>query len=216
MASLTHALLKAQQSIGNIKPDKKNSFANYEYVSAAKMVAECKKALNDAGLVFYASDAGIEFDDNGNMLVKASFVLHLACEDEDKYPNLRARVYNYTMPLVKDKKPDDKIVLGVRTTLLRYWLRDLLMIPCDDREDIDARPDIRQQPQSRKPPAQQPTTLGTAFARKMLAKMQDANLSMDTLRKDLDAPDESPDQWPKSFAAKVKEWIEERTPTAAE
>jgi hypothetical protein len=202
MKNLMAALAAAQKSIGHIAPDRRNSFANYDYVSAQKMVAECKKALLAAGLVASIGSAGVTFDDNGNITVGANFTLE-HCDSGE------SRLYNYTMPLVKDKKPDDKIVLGVRTTLLRYWLRDLLMIPCDDREDIDARPDRQERAANRsKQPAKAPETLGTAFARKLIDKMQEAGLGMDALRTDIGAPDGSPDTWPKSLGPKVKEWVE--------
>ena len=206
MKNLMTALLEAQKAIGHVAPDRKNAFANYDYVSVQKMVSECKMALNGAGLTFYASDAGIKFDENGNISVFASFVLAFAEPVGDDCMG-QHRLFTYTMPLVKDKKPDDKIILGVRTTLLRYWLRDLLMIPCDDREDIDARPPSREE-RATKRQAPPPATLGTAFARKLLGKMQDAGLGMDALRKDIGAPDGSPDTWPKSFGTKVKEWVE--------
>jgi hypothetical protein len=209
MKNLMTALLAAQTELVHIKPDKRNAYANYDYVSHPKMVEECRRVLLKNGLVATCGPAGIEFDANGNVMVKAEFHLGHAQSGE-------ASIYPYTMPLVKDKKPDDKIILGVRTTLLRYWLRDLLMIPCDDREDIDARPPPKAERQARKAAAPvQADTLGTAFARKLLDKMQDAGLGMDALRKDIGAPDGSPDTWPKSFGPKVKEWVENNAQPAA-
>ena len=209
MKNLMTALLEAQKAIGHVAPDKKNTYSNYDYVTAQKMVAASKKALGDAGLVASVGDAGIEFDANGNIVVFAGFSL-------DHGESGESRAYRYSMPMVRklDKdgnnkgSPDDKTVLGVRTTLLRYWLRDLLMIPCDDREDIDARPPSREERATKRQPVAQPATLGTAFARKLIDKMQEAGLGMDALRKDIGAPDGSPDTWPKSFGPKVKEWVE--------
>lgn len=199
MKTWESSLLAAQQAIGELAPDKENTYSKYKYVTAQKMVRTCKKALNDNGLLATLGDAGIAFDENGNMRVFAAF--HLIHAETGV-----SKGYVYHMPLVSGKTPDDKVVLGIRTTLLRYWLRDLLMIPCDDNLDIDSRPDV---PTKRPPRAKpQPETLGTVNARRLLDRMTDLGLDMGRLRAAIQAPDSSPDQWPRALGAKIKEWLD--------
>ena len=134
MKELQSALLAAQKAVSNVGKDAKNSFANYDYVSAEAMIIACRKALHKSGLSFSRTCWDMKGTDFG-MTVVSKYVLNHAESGESM------EMMN-EMIVPPNQKQLDKAVLAALTTGLNYTLRDMLMIPrCEnDQPEVDSMP----------------------------------------------------------------------------
>lgn len=138
--NIAGALLKAQQAIESVKKDATNSFHRYNYTSAEEMIAACRKALHDAGLVPTRATWGVDksIGEFGSV-VSTMTLMHVESGDRIDAP--------ITWPIVPEKgRPMDKAIAAALTTSLSYWLRDLLMLPREE-EGMDSRDDRAYEPQ---------------------------------------------------------------------
>ena len=131
MKNIGAALLVAQSKIVGVGKDAKNSFQNYDYVSAETMITECRKALHKAGLLFCRKSWTM----TENSTVMSDYILsHPESGEEMEVKN--------EMVVPPNQKQLDKAVLAALTTGMNYTLRDLLLIPrCEnDQPEIDMMP----------------------------------------------------------------------------
>lgn len=132
MKNLGSALLVAQTKMGGVGKDAKNTFANYDYVSAETMITECRKALHKAGLLFY----------------RLNWTANEGCTVVTSKYSLMHPESGETMALTNDmvvppqQKQTDKAMLAALTTGMNYTLRDLLLIPrCESEQpEVDTMP----------------------------------------------------------------------------
>ena len=137
--NLESALLKAQSAIDHVVKESRNEFANFNYASSDAVVAQCRKALHDAGLV--ARRESYVVDQN---MVSQIFVV--------SHPKSGERLENRSMvPIVEAKgRPADKALFGALTSSLNYWLRDLLLLPRFDEAEVERRNDNGHEPNGHK------------------------------------------------------------------
>lgn len=149
--SLASALLDAQIRIeGGVVKASRNDFAKYNYASSEDIVEAARMALAAAGVLVYRESLtlveGGPGKEAGGRGWKVSAVIRVVYP-----PTAEALSLTVELPLVGDKKPDDKIVLGQATTLLGYALRDLLLIARHD-EEVDNRDHGRRETPGRDAP----------------------------------------------------------------
>lgn len=144
MKALTAALIEAQQAIRSVGKDAKNDFAKYDYVSAETMIAECRRALHKAGLLFCRThwDMKQTFENGVTTMVSSYLLSHPESGEDLKMVS--------EMVVPPNQKQLDKAVLAALTTSLNYMLRDLLLIPRADEPEVDNLPEPKAAP---KPPA---------------------------------------------------------------
>lgn len=156
MKELTGALIAAQKAITSVGKDAKNSFANYDYVSAETMITQCRRALHGAGLVFSRTHWDMKSTDFGVTVVSKYILSH---PDSGETMDL---VNEMIVP--PNQKQLDKAVLAALTTGLNYSLRDLLLIPRADEPEVDnlPEPEPRKKPVAKEQPkaAPKPTASG--------------------------------------------------------
>tara|TARA_R110002012_G_scaffold54098_1_gene138739 strand:- start:14423 stop:15226 length:804 start_codon:yes stop_codon:yes gene_type:complete len=130
--TLHEALLDAQQDIGSIDKDKRNTFANYDYVSAERMIATTRAVFAKHGITFTAGNVELvpfAVGEHGDaVLVNQGFTVTKADE---------TLTMTRGWPAVPAKgRPLDKAVAGALTANLSYTLRDLLLIPRGDEDGV--------------------------------------------------------------------------------
>lgn len=130
-------LLNAQRSVQAVAKDATNQFHKYDYVSSEAMIADCRRALHDAGLSIACVCRKIAADGDRETLT-STFRLF---DDKDTVD------LSIDFPIVPDKgRPRDKAAAGAMTMSLSYFLRDLLLVPRKDEADINARDDRNYEP----------------------------------------------------------------------
>jgi hypothetical protein len=141
MKQLAGALIAAQKAIGSVSKDAKNTFANYDYVSAETMITQCRRALHGAGLIFSRTHWDMKSTDFGVTVVSKYLLSHPESGESMDLMN--------EMIVPPNQKQLDKAVLAALTTGLNYSLRDLLLIPRADEPEVDNLPE----PQAKAAPA---------------------------------------------------------------
>jgi hypothetical protein len=140
-AEIAKALCEAQAEIGGVQKGSRNEHQKFRYTSIEEMVVATRGPLRKAGLAVLPSAHRIE----GSTLVTEWLLLHTSGE------SLPMR---YDMPIVEGKgRPMDKAASASASQALNYLLRDLLLLPRGDREDIDGRDDSGHDPSRRQPSA---------------------------------------------------------------
>lgn len=160
--TLASALLAAQKALPSVGKDAKNSFHHYSYVSAEAMIGACRDALHGAGLT--VRRAGWKFDGTPEGgIVNSTFVLSHGPTGESVSDEI-------AWICVPEKgRPIDKAMAGALTSSLGYYLRDLLLVPREDENEMDKRDDSSYQPRKAAPaPARinpaTPSTTGSGNA----------------------------------------------------
>tara|TARA_R100001510_G_scaffold32925_1_gene29401 strand:- start:4935 stop:5633 length:699 start_codon:yes stop_codon:yes gene_type:complete len=152
MKELQQALLNAQKSVSNVGKDAKNSFANYDYVSAEAMIISCRKALHKSGLSFARTNWEMRNSEIGLTVFSKYVLTHAESGEQIEMVN--------EMIVPPNQKQLDKAVLAALTTGLNYTLRDMLMIPrCEnDQPEIDTMPAPKAAPKPAPKPAPKAAT----------------------------------------------------------
>jgi hypothetical protein len=149
---LASALLAAQQALPSVGKDSqfKSQSYGYAYTSSETMIAACREVLHAAGLTLRR--AGWQFDGTpeGGGLVKSQFILTHAPTGE----SVADEVAWVAVP--RGQQPIDKAVAGALTASLGYYLRDLLLVPREDENEMDKRDDSTYQPRKAPAPAPRP------------------------------------------------------------
>jgi hypothetical protein len=139
-ANLAAALLKAQASIQAVAKGSTNTFHKFAYVSGDDMVRDARVVLHDAGLVARRTGWQLGPAEGGGQIVTMTMRL-------DHPPSGEHFTDIVTLPAFPEKgRPIDKAVLGALTTGLAYWLRDLLLLPRVDENEVDRRDDRKYDP----------------------------------------------------------------------
>ena len=218
MTTFAIALLKAQQEIHGVGKDAKNSFQNYDYVSAEAIVAVSRLALNAHGLTVDREFTIDEAQAVPPMLPILKSTFHVSHAESGG-----SRVRSSEWFIVEGKgRPIDKALAGALTSSLAYFLRDLLQIPkqeeaesLDRRDDRDAPSRKQSQPVASKRTESQTATLGFAGALALRKKLTSANLELATLvlamqSKGLDVPEDIA-EFPSSWLPRINNWIDSAT-----
>lgn len=149
---LASALLAAQQALPSVGKDSqfKSQSYGYAYTSSETMIAACREVLHAAGLTLRR--AGWKFDGTpeGGGLVTSQFILTHAPTGE----SVADEVAWVAVP--RGQQPIDKAVAGALTASLGYYLRDLLLVPREDENEMDKRDDSTYQPRKATTPAPRP------------------------------------------------------------
>jgi len=134
LKELHQSLLAAQKAVSNVGKDAKNSFANYDYVSAEAMITSCRRALHKSGLSFARTNWELKSSEIGVTVFSKYVLTHAESGEQVEMVN--------EMIVPPNQKQLDKAVLAALTTGLNYTLRDMLMIPrCEnDQPEVDSMP----------------------------------------------------------------------------
>lgn len=145
--TLATALLAAQRALPSVGKDSqfKAGSYGYAYTSSETMIAACREVLHGAGLTLRR--AGWKFDGTpeGGGLVTSQFILTHAGTGE----SVADEVAWVAVP--RGQQPIDKAVAGALTASLGYYLRDLLLVPREDENEMDKRDDSAYQPRKATP-----------------------------------------------------------------
>jgi hypothetical protein len=192
--SIGLALIKAQQAISAVGKDAVNQHHKYAYTSAEGMLSACRAALHTAGLAFARIGWTVELRD-GQPFVLSTYIVTLGLGE----PMTLGPV---PWPIIEDKgRPFDKALAGALTTSQSYMLRDLLLVPREDEQEVDRRDDR----------AHDPELMGIRGAVALRKRLTDAGLAVADLRaamssKGVAAPEDMA-QWPRALAPRIDGWI---------
>lgn len=133
---LAAALCQAQGEVGGVQKGSQNTHQRFNYTSIEEMVVATRGPLRRAGLVVLPTAHRVE----GEVLVTEWLLAHSSGE---------SMPLRYDMPIVPGKgRPMDKAASASASQALNYLLRDLLLLPRGEREDIDSRDDSGFDPQA--------------------------------------------------------------------
>jgi len=142
--SLASALLAAQSALPSVGKDSKNSFHHYNYTSSEAMIGACRAVLHGAGLVLRR--AGWKFDGTAEGgVVTSQFILSCPVSGE----SVTDEVGWVAIP--EKGRPIDKALAGALTASMGYYLRDLLLVPREDENEMDKRDDRTFEPRKVSP-----------------------------------------------------------------
>jgi hypothetical protein len=145
--SLASALLAAQRALPSVGKDSqfKGGTYGYAYTSSETMIAACREVLHGAGLTLRR--AGWKFDGTpeGGGLVTSQFILTHAGSGE----SVTDEVAWVAVP--RGQQPIDKAMAGALTASMGYYLRDLLLVPREDENEMDKRDDRTFEPRKVSP-----------------------------------------------------------------
>lgn len=137
VGKIAAALCQAQGEIGGVQKGSRNDHQRFDYTSIEQMVVATRGPLRRAALAVIPTAHRIE----GDTLVTEWLLTH---ESGESLP------LRYDMPIVEGKgRPMDKAASASASQALNYLLRDLLLLPRGDREDIDGRDDSAYDPQAK-------------------------------------------------------------------
>lgn len=167
---LAVAIIKAQTEVRAALKTSTNSFHGYRYAGAEEVLIVGREALLNAGLAmipgtedFKPIDSGARGDECGGAcaIIRTSFKI--------VHSSGAFIVFSTDVPVVAEKgnmqgwrRPADKATFAARTEALGYALRDFLLIPRKDANDVSGRRDSGggEQQQQRTP---EPMTLAKAL-----------------------------------------------------
>ena len=136
------ALLKAQQDIQHVEKTSKNPMG-FVYTSIDGMVRAARDVLHKNGLVLSCKGWSIYVADDSKRVMSATYEL---CHPESG----GVEMYSTVIPYPEGGRGEDKQYLGRQSSALKYLLRDLLMLPMLDSNEICAEVD-KPQPAKKKP-----------------------------------------------------------------
>ncbi len=133
--SIALGLLHAQSNLKGVRKASENKFHGYKYAGAEDVITSSRNALHEQGLILIRDSAQLDVREGGKSAVLLSTYI-LASKDGD------AMVHDQSFPVCPGNgRPMDKAVASAMTTSMSYFLRDLLMIPRVDGEEVDLRDD---------------------------------------------------------------------------
>ena len=125
------ALLEARKALGAVAKKSYNDFHKFSYVSADTMVAACREVLHEHGLLV-TRETQIDLE-RGDL--SSAFLLSHPESGESI-----ATAFPWAFGAEKGK-PIDKALAGALTSSLNYYLRDILLIPRQEENEMDRRDD---------------------------------------------------------------------------
>lgn len=160
-AKVYAALVKAQRAAPKaLEKLDRNDYANFDYVSADRMILAGREALSAAGLALLpvgqelASAESAPAGKSAHVYVAKLRSLYRLVHESGQFLDLA-----YDLPVVTKKgTPEDKATFGAMTESLGYVYRGLLSIGrFDGRDmgtvDVNGRDDTDYEPASRRPPS---------------------------------------------------------------
>lgn len=181
-----------------------NQHHRYAYASAETMIDAARIALNTSGL---ACTRKYTIQLGEICFLSSTFQLDHTSGESRSYENL-------LWPIIEGNgRPFDKALAGALTTQLAYFLRDLLLIPKEDENEIDKRNDdtIRKAPAKSQPPAQT-NLLGLAGAGALKRTLKQSDLMVEKLSAYLaqtfdTIPPADIMNWPSTWTETIRAWI---------
>jgi len=200
---LSAALLGAQKEIKAVGKDATNSFHRYSYVSGDGMVEAARDALHKHGLTVTGSkENGLDLMTDPP-LASIGYVLRHESGEQCEF--------HYIMPVIQEKgRPLDKALLGARTTCLSYFLRDLLLIPRVDEDEIERRNDLAKEPVAVAPakPVEPLGDWGTEIVNKIISLgVEEAALRQTIKKAGTDLGDKEPSEWPGTIRVRLEKLV---------
>jgi hypothetical protein len=128
--NLDKALLACQLELKAVERTEYNQADNYAYVATDKMMVTCRAVLLTHGLL--VRRLSLSISDNREWTVSVFRVTHVA-SGESSISEFEFGIH------VDQEKGLDKCAAASATTAWREWLRDLLMLPRRDRNEMDDR-----------------------------------------------------------------------------
>ena len=194
------ALVMAQARMKAVGKDETVDYGKkYAYVSAEAMIGACREALNSSGLALVRS--GVRFVEGNE--TRADMV---ACEYQLIHASgeMLAFVDVPWFVIEMNGRPIDKALAGALTTSMSYFLRDLLLVPKCDEQEIDKRDDSKHEA----------GTLGVTGAVALRKRLAEAGLEtielLETMRsKGINVGDDLA-MMPKDLLPRVGAWILKR------
>lgn len=137
--NLAASLVKAQAQMQAVAKGSKNSHHGYKYTSSEDIIDAARDVLNENSLSYtvesasYVATPGEAVWNAVGLLVMVFLLEHASGEQ---------RRVTADIPVCPERgRPLDKALFAARTEGLGYGLRDLLLIPRKDAEDISGRHD---------------------------------------------------------------------------
>jgi hypothetical protein len=142
---LAKGLIAAMKACKPVVKDATNTFHRYAYASSEAIIEEGKAALEAGGLCLLPVETTINGSEktgpNRYELQRKFLLMHISGESIPLVTN---------WPVCEDKgRPLDKAAASADTLALAYLLRDLLLMPRVDDDDVAARDDRQHQSQQR-------------------------------------------------------------------
>lgn len=142
--SIARALVVAQAAISAVGKDGVNKHHKYRYASAESIILEARQALNSAGLALIV-EAARPVTAEGRYPYRLEVAFVLVHKDGASW-----RPEPMSAPVLPGNgRPEDKAEAIARTSVLSYFLRDLLQIPRMDEPQMDQRDDTEPEPVER-------------------------------------------------------------------
>lgn len=201
--TLSAALVNAQIKITPVAKDATNQHHRYAYASAETMIDAARIALNISGLA--CTRLSYKIEPGQICFLTSTFQLDHSSGEFRLFENL-------PWPIIEGAgRPFDKALAGALTTQLAYFLRDLLLIPKEDENEIDRRNDATIKKPMIKIPEVKAATLGLTGAGALRRSLKQSNLLLSTLAQFLQdqgtlLPAEISD-WPVSLTDIIRSWI---------
>jgi hypothetical protein len=167
--TLAGALLEAQKALPSVNKDAKfkGGSYSYAYTSSEAMIEACRTVLHGSGLLLRR--AGWKFDGTPEGgVVTSSMII--------SYPATGESVTDEVswVAVAAGGRPIDKQVAGALTASLGYYLRDLLLVPREDDNEMDKRDDEKYVPKKASPPSKPQATPKAPEAAKPAMTRQEA------------------------------------------
>jgi hypothetical protein len=198
--SMAQAMLTAQQAMKHVAKDARVEYGKgYDYVSAEQMIGAARAALHAAQLSLVRT--GWQFVDGTDSrppLVLCDYMLLHVSGESLPFAGL-------PWPVIEQNgRPLDKALAGALTTSLAYFLRDLLMIPKVDGEEVDKRDDS----------AHVAGVIGVAGAVAIRKRLKEAGIEVAELltvmrSKGVEVPEDMA-QWSKDLSPRISAWVLKR------
>jgi hypothetical protein len=195
------ALLMAQTQMRNgVAKDARVDYGKgYDYVSAEQMIGAARAALHAAQLALVRT--GWQFMDGSEArppLVLCDYTLKHVSGEQMQFAGL-------PWPIIEQNgRPLDKALAGALTTSLAYFLRDLLMIPKVDGEEVDRRDDSKHVA----------GVIGVSGAVALRKRLKDENCEISELLAVMNSkginPPEDMAQWSSEFMPRISQWLLKR------
>lgn len=131
LTTINAAIVAAQASAQAVAKNAKNTHANYKYASSEDVIEEARAALNGAGLALIPLRHDIVRAD-GTYEVKGRYALI-----HESGGQLEIEGSFSVFDMLGPGKKNDKAEASARTYLLAYTLRDLLLLPRVEEEQVD-------------------------------------------------------------------------------
>ena len=156
-AALAAALVAAQRAARAVGKVAKNAHHGYRYASSEAIIEEAREALSASGLAFVRVSSEVTWEEavtvesaKGKRTQRTgSVVAHYSLIHGESGESLACSAV--TPCVAESGRPEDKAVAAALTYSLGYMLRDLLLLPRVEEEQVDQRDDRDRSTRAAKP-----------------------------------------------------------------